>query len=222
MTTETTTPASQESKGTSWLNYSALINLLLFAGLIILYGLYFFGLDRATTDVQEQQLTTISEKVEAATSSFAYIDSERLMEEYQLAEKMREDFDAEQRRLEADLTRRQRNFQNEVERFQRDISTGAITSTQAQVKEQELMQMQQDLMQLNDTYTTQLARKELEMNNELFETISAFLERFNREKGFDFILSFSRGGNLLFAKDQHDITDQVLSQLNAEFTAENR
>lgn len=195
--------------------FTTLVNLLLFVGLVVIYALFFLQKGEEAGQ-QEEQLTEIRERLSDAGASIAYIRAERLMEAYDLAIKMRDEFEGEQRRLENDLERRQRTFQNEVERFQQSIQSGTISMDQAQIREQELMQMQQELIQSTDNYRERLAMKEYEMNLELFEKISGFLERYNREAGYDFILNHSPGGGILFAHPGHDITEEVIERLNAE------
>ncbi len=200
-----------------------IINIVLFIGLIALYAIHFFGQPDEEAPMDEvYQEALVEQKIDDAVHAIAYIDSESLMEDYMLAIQLQADFEAEQRRLENDLDRRQRNFQLDIERFQRDIQEGLISVEQAQIQEQELMQKQQDLMQLNETYRERLSRKEFEMNNELLDSIRGFLERYNRDKGYDFILGYARGGGILYASEAHDITSEVLAQLNKEYEESTR
>ena len=198
------------------MNKGMIINVVLFLGLVVLYGLHFMG-----TPVGEErdaaEMPAVERKIDDATHAIAYVNNEILMEQYNLAIDMREEFEAEQRQLESDLERRQRNFQNDVERFQQQIQAGTVGMEEAQLMEQELMQRQQDLMQLNETYMDRLARKERELNEELLDKISDFLERYNRDKGYDFILGYARGGGILFADQAYDLTGEVLDQLNYEY-----
>lgn len=192
-----------------------IVNIVLFCGLLLLYALFFLRLSAETE--QTQELSEIKEEVSQAGASIAYVDSERLMEEYELAVKMREDLGKEQERLENDLARRQRTFQSDVEGFQQSISAGTISIDLAEEREKELMQVQEELMQMSDTYRERLGRQEFDMNIELLTMISDFLERYNEETDYDFILGYTRGGGILYAKPRHDITNEVLSRLNAEF-----
>lgn len=208
-----------ESRG---FNKGMIINLVLFIGLIALYAIHFFGQpDEKALDDEKRQEALVERKIDDAVNTIAYVDSDLLMDDYMLAIKLQADFEAEQRRLENDLERRQRNFQMEVERFQQAIQEGLISIEQAQVQEQELMQKQQDLMQLNETYRDRLSRKEFEMNNELLDQISDFLARYNLDKGYDFILGYAKGGGILYAREAHDITREVLEQLNKEYEEAN-
>jgi outer membrane protein len=193
-----------------------IVNIVLFAGLVILYVLQ-FGSFGSGADEPARQAVAVERLPDQAGNSIAYVDNEVLMEEYMLAVALRSDFDAEQRRLENDLERRQRNFQNEVERFQRDIERGHITMDEAQVLEQELMSQEQDLYQLGDTYRERLARKEFEMNTELLDEIRDFLDRYNEDKKYDFILGYARGGGILHANKAHDMTEEILQLLNEEY-----
>ncbi len=195
-----------------------IVNILLFVGLIALYGLHFRGnynADNALVERDAQPL--IERKIDEAVNNIAYVDNDHLLDNYILAIKMGAEFEAEQRRLENDLDRRQRNFQVEVDRFQRDIERGHVTMEEAQVLEQELLMQQQDLFQLGETYRERLARREFEMNSELLDNIGDFLERYNKGKGYDFILGYARGGGILYANKRHDITAEVLQLLNEEY-----
>ncbi len=195
-----------------------IINIVLFVGLVGLYGLYFFG-GAAGEDVSVEQvhMPAVERKIIEATHNIAYIDNDILLDGYKRAIELSAEFDAEQRRLENDLARRQRSFQTEIERFQRDIERGHISMDEARVLEQELMLQQQDLMQLGETYRERLAVMEFQMNSELLDNIRDFLERYNAEKGYDFILGYARGGGILYANKAHDLTEEVLELINLEY-----
>ncbi len=192
-----------------------IINIVLFVGLVVLYVLQFRGVGTEANEFARPAVT-VERQLDQAGNLIAFVDNEVLMDELLLAINMRNDFEAEQQRLENDLDRRQRSFQVEVERFQRDIQRGHVTMEEAAVLEQELLRQQQDLFQLGDTYRERLARKEFEMNSELLDHIRDFLDRYNEEKGYDFILGYARGGGILHANKVYDITREVLQLLNAE------
>lgn len=198
------------------MNKGMIINVVLFLGLVVLYGLHFMG-SPVGEEPDAEDIPGVERKIDEATHAIAYVNNEVLMEQYNMAIEMREDFAAEQRELESDLERRQRTFQNDVERFQQQVQAGTVAMEEAQMMEQELMQRQQDLMQLNETYMDRLARKEAALNEELLERISDFLERYNQDKEYDFILGYSRGGGILFADQAYDVTAEVLQQLNDEY-----
>jgi outer membrane protein len=224
MSTENQNPEhSAENKAEipakSKLSNGTIINVVLFVGLIILYVVNFLPGSAQQEATQEEEIANLAERIADGALNIAFVKSDSLMANYELAKKMREDFEGEQRRMESDLQRRQRGFQSELETFQRQIQSGAISMENAQRKEQELMQMRDDLMQLNDTYTSRLMTKELEMNTELYGKITDLLDRYSKEAGYDYILGFSTGGGILYASSQHDITNIIIRKLNSEYDA---
>lgn len=230
MTTEnqssTPEPQSQSSvPSRSKIPNITIINVALLVGLLVLYAIQFFPLQPQASEENspgtEAEISAMAEALEEGAFHIAYVNSDTLMNRYKLAVSMRNDFEAEQRRLENNLQTRQQTFQDEVESFQRQAQLGLITREQAQTKEQELMLQQQELVQLNDTYANRLMVKEAEMNQELYLKITDILERFNQEMGYDYILGFTPGGGILYAKEQHDITEEILSMLNSEYDATN-
>jgi outer membrane protein len=219
---ETTQTVNENVPARSKIANGTIINVVLFLGLIVLYVFNFWPPTKndAKTPVTEE-LNELSQIIDDGSFNIAYVDSDSLMARYTLAAKLREELEAEQRRLENDLQRKQLSFQEDVESFQRQIQLGMITAENGQVKEQELMQRQQDLIQLNDTYTNQLMMRELEMNTELYGKITDILERYNQDMNYDYILGFTPGGGILYANKKHNITEEIVSRLNKEQDASN-
>ena len=203
---------------------ATIINVVLFIGLIVLYVFHFLprGEKMAETGVASQEeISDMANILADGAFNIAFVNSDSLMANYSLAQRMQTEFEAEQRRLDNDLQRRQRTFQEDVESFQRQIQLNLISMEDAQRREQELMMEQQNLLQLNETYSSNLMRKEMEMNRELYQRITDLLERFNQEMGYDYILGFSPGGGILYAHKKHDITDEIVRRLNQEYDAQN-
>ncbi len=194
-----------------------IINVVLLVGILVLYALYFypaFSSQDANTATDETE--KIEQMIAGEALNIAYVNSDTLMSKYSLAKKMRADFEAEQKRLENDLKNKQTRFQTDVEDFQRQIQQGSIGMEEGQAKEQELMQRQQEIVQLNDTYSNRLMAQEMEMNQDLYKKITDLLDRYNQEKDYDYILGFSPGGGILYASKKHDITEDILKRLNDE------
>ncbi len=219
---ETNQTVNDNIPARSKISNGIIINVVLFLGLIVLYVFNFWPPSGKDTETPvKEELTELSQIINDGSFNIAYVDSDTLMARYTLASKLREELEAEQRRLENDLQRKQLSFQEDVESFQRQIQLGMITAENGQVKEQELMQRQQELIQLNDSYTNSLMRRELEMNRELYGNITDILERYNQEMNYDYILGFTPGGGILYANKKHNITEQIISRLNAEQDATN-
>ena len=64
--------------------------------------------------------------------------------------------------------------------------------------------------------TTDFAAEQAKYNNEMRDSIQAFLKDYNKTKKFDYIIS-KAGDNLLIANSKYDITNEVVSGLNKRY-----
>lgn len=189
-------------------------NIILLIAVVILFVLFF---KNGESDGKVTASDAQSEILGNSSNNIAFIRSDSLMEKYELAIRMRADLESKQKRMEAEFNQKQSSFQKEAESFQKSVNAGTISIDQAQIKEKELMQKQQELIDLNQTLSGSLAKQEYDLNLELLDSISGFLERYNKEFGFDFILGYSPGGGILYASDKKDITVDVIKKMNESY-----
>lgn len=194
-------------------NIIAGVNVILLIGLALLYLLYFTTEKHVVDESLENTGVTKEIAALAGDLSIVYIDSDRILDSYYLADVLRKEFESEKRRLENDFVKKQRKFQQDVEDFQRRVQLGTITMDRAQQLEQELMLAQQELYELNESYSERLIMREMEMQKQLTDSISEFLTKYNKDKNYHFILGYARGGGILYASPELDITDEVIKEL---------
>ncbi len=190
------------------------LNAIMLLLLVVLYGLFFFSKKNTTNDHlsanngSEQQVSSLK---------IGFVNAEVFNESFKLASKFRIDLEEEQKRLEADITRRQRSFQDDVQKFQSDAQSGSASADALQAKEKELGRRQQELGQLAETYQARLAKREKDMMDEMIKVLRDFFEKYNLTRGYDFILRYTPIFGMYYANDKHDITHEVLEILNAEY-----
>jgi len=73
---------------------------------------------------------------------------------------------------------------------------------------------------LKDKLSMELAEEEQVMNRQLIYYITDYLKEFNKEKNYQFIISNSLAGPLLYASDKQDITNDVVEGINAKYAKE--
>lgn len=188
-------------------------NIILLAGLIVLYVLHFMAKDEAQPQVIQQTPSA----GQTSAPRIAFIDSDVLMEQYEMVPEMVKSFESSTRAKELQIRNKQKEFEEKVSDFQSRLQGGNISMEIAQITEQQLMKEQQDLMNLRDELSDQLAREEFEMNLQLLEVVSKFLEEYNRSRQYDLIFNYKQGNNLFIANQAYDITPEVVELLNHEY-----
>lgn len=202
-----------ENKGKNRVFGLWIANLVLFVGLIVLYVLHFNAKSESQPKEAGQALTA----EQNAGPRIAFIDSDTLMVQYEMVSEMVKSFEASTRVKEATMRKRQTEFEQKVNDFQQRVQSGSISMEIAQITEQQLMTEQQELMNLRDELSDQLAQEEFNMNVQLLDNVSIFLEEYNRTKEYDLIFNFKKGTNLFIANQVYDITPEVIELLNQEY-----
>jgi outer membrane protein len=72
-------------------------------------------------------------------------------------------------------------------------------------------------MQLEQTLTADLQNQESEVNKKIFDSIEVFLKEYAKEKGYTYVLSYTRGGGIWYAEKSLDITGDILKELNDRY-----
>ena len=125
------------------------------------------------------------------------------------------------KKLEANRTElniKVKNFDREAAEFRNKVENGGfMTRERAEQAQMDLMIKQQNLQKLQQEMTENAQREQMEINRKLYDAITNFLTEYNKAKGFQLILSTTLGGNVLFAQEGFDITNDVVNQLNEQY-----
>ena len=192
-------------------NLSIGLNVLLLIAVIVLYILHFSGNSKSTSN----QGGTVTVNADA---KIVYINMDTLLNNYTQSRELNEAF---LKKLEANRTElniKVKNFDREAAEFRNKVENGGfMTRERAEQAQMDLMIKQQNLQKLQQEMTENAQREQMEINRKLYDAITNFLTEYNKAKGFQLILSTTLGGNVLFAQEGFDITNDVVNQLNEQY-----
>ena len=194
-----------------------IINIVLAIAVGVLFVLYFTGNEKSSPEQTEEKL---AENNSTGKGEMAYINIDTLMNNMDMFFDVRNKLVDKQKSLEAELNSRSKDFEKQATDFQEKVRKGLVTRSRAQEIEQELYLEQQNLISLKDKLSMELAEEEQVMNRQLIYYITDYLEEYNKEKNYQFIISNSLGGPLLYASDKQDITNDVVEGINAKYAKE--
>jgi outer membrane protein len=191
-----------------------ILNLVMLAGIIILYVLFFTSGNHNSENSNEQVQNM---PVNAGSGTIVFVNSDFILQHYELVDTLAKQMDYERIIRDKDFSARQKQYEEEAGYFQESVEKQRIDQESAQKIYEQLMLKQQELHELQDQYSGELAQKEFDMNIILLDSVRNYLKRFNQNYQFDYILSYNATGNILAAKDTLDITSSVLEGLNKEY-----
>lgn len=197
-------------------NLSLILNAVLIVAVGILFYLHFSSRGTAQTLPASEG----GESFVRPDVPIVYVNIDTLLNNYEYFKDMQDDFADKQSEMEAELNNRSRQYEASAMDFQNKVQKGLVTRREAAELEQQLLQEQQNLLQLRDQLTMELAEEEQVSNRKLINAIMEYLKVYNSDMNYQFIFSNSFGDNLLFANNRLDITYSVLPGLNEQYRAE--
>lgn len=205
-------PGERKTPKYTFFSFSNVASVVLLIGMIILYILFF-----TVEKPSGPQAQIALQKSGAGSLSVAFVNIDSLNEKYEFVRALKNDLESTGRRLQTEVMTEQGSLEKEIADFQRQVGNNTITEEKAKMVYEELMQKQQSLLEKKDRYTQQVANQELSLNLRLLDTVTNFLRRYNKSFGFDYILTYKTGGDILIANDTLDITKDVVKMLNEEY-----
>jgi len=190
-------------------NISLYLNIVLFIAVALLYIDRFSGNSGAKE--QNSQVSTDS------NGDIVYINIDSLLNSYDLYNELKTSLIQEQQNLEASLNSKSKAYQRKAMEFQQKVEKRLVTQAQAEEMQQQLMNEQQSLLQLKDQLTMQLAEKEQSMNKQIFDRVTSYLKKYNKDGKHKIILGNTMGSNVLEADSSLDITNAALKGLNEDY-----
>ncbi|MDE7377622.1 MAG: OmpH family outer membrane protein [Paraprevotella sp.] len=147
----------------------------------------------------------------------AYVEIDTLMSQYNFCKDYTLLMNKKGENIRSTLAAKERALQNQAMDLQKKYESNAFTTRdQLESAQRRLAQQQQDLQELNDRLTNEFAAEQAKYNDEMRDSIQAFLKEYNKTKKFDYIIS-KAGDNLLLVNPKYDITKDVVKGLNKRY-----
>lgn len=153
-------------------------------------------------------------------SSFktAYIDTEKLMKEYQESIDFETKYEAMSKRMQNELEADMKKFQNDVVDLQRNAQSKGMEWAMARQKELEKREI--TLAEKQQNYMMKFQQEGSAERDSMVTKMKAFIKDYGQEKGFDYVFGTGDAATVLYAKDGYDITDDILKLMNEAYAKE--
>ena len=158
-----------------------------------------------------------SSAVAASKGDIVYIDLDRLLMEYDMANDLRSVVETKVQNIQAEVNRRGKKLESDVIDFENKINKGLLTRSNAELQSQKLQQQELEFNNYAAQKQQEINEEQVVMMNQLGDAIQTFLTKYNEEKQYAMILTNSGGAPVISADPALDITDDVLAGLNEEY-----
>jgi len=158
-------------------------------------------------------LVMCSANLLAQNVKIGYVNSDRILAEFEEAKEAQRKLDVEAKKLEDEY----RGMLGKLDSLNRDFERQKMimSETRRKTKENEITQLQQSIQRYQVEKMGpegEIYRKQAELVGPVLEKIKAVIEKVGKGNKYDYIFD-TVAGNILYAEPVHDLTDKVLYEL---------
>lgn len=190
-------------------NLSLILSILSLAGVIIIFGMQSGGGKKKAAG----SVGAVSD-IPAGAGRIAYVDIDTLEAHYDYLKTKKEEFENRQQRMESELQRSAQQLQKDYMELQQKAQAGTLTQAEGEQAQKRLLQGQQSLETRQQSLAEQLIKERDEFNEEIHNLLDSFLTEYNKDKGYDFILTYTKSGQIMYADKRLNITQDVIDGMN--------
>ena len=179
--------------------------------------------ESATADqTVETTVTTIvtnADSTPVCNIRIAYVDYDSLLLSYDFAQDVQKELLRKEMSINNIIEKERKSLQEEVATFENKVQNNVFaTQERAQAEYEKIMKKDQELMQRGQALIAEFEETRLTKSNEVTQSIISYIQEYNSNAKYDFILT-KMGGNMLYSNEALDITKDVVKGLNEKYSA---
>lgn len=147
----------------------------------------------------------------SAQSKIAHIDTQAFIESMPTYQEAMKQIKQVEQTYEAEIDELLKEAQNKNQRYKAEASIKTDEENQARM--QELNDMQNSIMEYNQTASKDVQKKREELMRPVLEKARNIIQETAREKGFDYVLDSTVGSGVLLA-DGYNLLDDAKAKLS--------
>jgi outer membrane protein len=151
------------------------------------------------------------------SSELVYIDVSRVLDGYTRTKIVRAEFEKKAELLNSNVDSLVANWREEIKAYEKDRVS--MSKKELELKQQLLSNKQQQINSYQQAIQKQIQEEDQKSTQTVLNDINDYVKEYGEQHGYRIIFGASGGGNIMFASEGSDLTEEVINGLNLEFEA---
>jgi outer membrane protein len=174
--------------------------------------------DKGENNAAAANGTAVAGVAGSSNMKIAYVEIDSLLANYNFCKDLNEMMIKKEENIRTTLNEKGKKLDADAKEFQRKYENNGFASQErAQQEYQRIQKQQADLQALQEKLSTELANENQQNSLQLRDSINSFLKEYNKDKGYDLIISNTGFDNLLYANPAFNITQEIIDGLNKKY-----
>lgn len=150
-----------------------------------------------------------------ADKAIVYVDAQKLVVGYKGMQAARKEFEAKAAVWKANLDTLGAEVEAQVQSYEQKKLT--LSDREKKLTEELIQSKQDQFLNYQQVIQEKVQQEDQQLSKKVLDKVNDYLKRYGKEKGYKIILAATQYGNIVYANEGMDITDEVMKGINDEF-----
>jgi outer membrane protein len=188
-------------------NVNTVLNVICLLAIAVLFFLFFKSASPAKTNTVNK-----SDSSKSSIASIAYFEMDTVERRYNYIKDVQDQLKGRQAAISNELNATKKNYMNRIQQLQGKAAT--MSQQEGEAAQAEINQMQNELQQKEARLSQELQEQQFKLMQDINKKIEDYLQTYNKEKKYAYILSHSPGDFIYFKDSSNNITEELVKGLN--------
>ena len=150
-----------------------------------------------------------------SSNKLAYVESNKLLMNYKGMQTASQAYQEKLKVWTANIDTLRSELQKEIEKYESTKTT--LTPKEKELSEKLIQTRQKQFLDYQRSIEEKATREDQESTRAVLDKVNAYVKQYGEENGYDIIMAATESGNLVYAREGYNITEEILKGLNAGY-----
>lgn len=160
-------------------------------------------------------LSVVSIYMAKSSSQLVYVDVNKLIQGYSRTKIAKAEFEKKANVMKANVDSLIGNWQKELKNYEKERTS--LSPKELKLKQELLGNKQQQINGYQEAIQKKIQEEDKKMTQTVINDINDYIKEYGKDHNYKIIFGASGGGNIMYADESSDLTEDVLKGLNAEY-----
>jgi outer membrane protein len=149
------------------------------------------------------------------SEKIVYVNANKILLEYKGMQEAQEKYNTKTALWKSQVDTLETELQQAFAAYEKEKTS--LSASEKQKREQIIKNKEVQLVQFSNALQQNRQKEEQRLQQEVLVKVNSFLAEYGKEHGYSIIMAATTMGNIVYAEEGRDITEEVLEGLNAAY-----
>lgn len=152
----------------------------------------------------------------SSENEIVYVDAQKLVNDYKGMQDARKEFESKTLVWRANLDTLRLEAESTIKEY--ELTREKLSAKEQNLMEELIQSRQEQFLNYQQIVNEKIQKEDQELTGKVLTTVNQFMKDYGRLKGYRIIMAATQYGNIIYAEEHTDITDDVLEGLNMAYS----